>query len=179
MAVVSPVIIQITGFQNSGKTSFVKKLLDHLRNEHLTAVTIKHHGHGGKPTLPEDKDSAQHIAAGAIASLVEGDGRLIIQAEKKEWTLEEKLQLLLPFHSNVILIEGHKYEDYPKVVLVRRREEAKELLSLKNIIAVYYWEDASIEEQKLRDVPTFQIDSSRGYQWLVQYLRAETDKNRI
>lgn len=179
MAVVNPVIIQITGFQNSGKTSFVKRLLCDLGNEDISAVTVKHHGHGGKPSLPEGKDSAQHIAAGAIASLVEGDGRLIIQAEKKEWSLEEKLRLLLPFQSDVILIEGHKYEDYPKVVLVRQRQEIAELLNLKNIIAVYFWESASIDEVKLAGIPAFHIDSHEGYQWLVQYLRAATEKNSL
>lgn len=178
MAVVNPVTIQITGFQNSGKTSFVKRLLRDLVEENVTAVTIKHHGHGGKPSLPENKDSAQHITAGAIASLVEGDGRLIIQAEKKEWTLAEKLRLLSPFQSDVIIIEGHKYEDYPKVVLVRKREEARELLCLTNIIAVYYWEDAAIEELGMTDIPAFHINSSQGYRWLVEYLRSETKKNR-
>lgn len=179
MAVVNPVIIQITGFQNSGKTSFVKRLLRDLGNEDISAVTMKHHGHGGKPSLPEDKDSAQHIAAGAIASLVEGDGRLIIQAEKKEWSLEAKLRLLLPFQSDVILIEGHKYEDYPKVILVRRREEAAELLSLKNIIAVYFWENVSIEEVQWSGIPAFHIDCHEGYQWLVQYLRTAIKKKSL
>lgn len=177
MAVVNPVVFQITGFQNSGKTSFVKKLLQDLSNEHLTAVTIKHHGHGGKPSLPENKDSAQHIAAGAIASLVEGDGRLIIQGEKEEWTLEEKLHLLSPFQADIILIEGHKHEDYPKAILVRKKKEARELLSLTNIIAIYYWDESFIEEEKLTGIPAFHINSSQGYQWLVQYLQAETAKN--
>lgn len=178
MAMVKPVIFQIAGFQNSGKTTFIKKLLRHLNKKGLSAATIKHHGHGGKPVLDETKDSAQHVAAGAVVSLVEGDGRLIIHAEKKQWSLEEKLRLLLPFQTDVILIEGHKGEDFPKAVLLRTWEEAEKLLRLTSIQAVYYWDHSCIQHRNIKNVEAFHINDPDGLEWLSECLRAACKEKR-
>lgn len=165
MAVVSPTIFQIVGFQNSGKTTFVKKVLDELKNHDLTAVTLKHHGHGGKPQFDEEKDSYQHLKAGAIASLVEGDGHLLLQSEKMVWSIEEKLQLLSFFHPDVILVEGHKYEAYPKAVLIRNEEDLFLLEKLTNIKVVFLWGQMELHV----DVPTFQINDPSGLKWIIEY----------
>jgi molybdopterin-guanine dinucleotide biosynthesis protein B len=173
MALVNTVIFQIVGFQDSGKTTFVKKLLHELCEVGVTAVTVKHHGHGGKPALIEDKDSVQHMNAGAIASLVEGDGRILIQAEKKAWTLDEKIKLLSIFEPDLILIEGHKYERFPKGVLIRKQEDVEILTSLENIQVVYYWDFSLLEKIQLgNDIPVFQINDPAGYEWLVNYFLA-------
>ena len=71
-----PVIFQVSGYQNSGKTTLVNKIISGLKGKGLSVVTIKHHGHGGKPETPEGKDSSNHIESGAAASIVEGGGRL-------------------------------------------------------------------------------------------------------
>lgn len=170
MAVVSPVIFQITGYQNSGKTTFINKLLAQLNKEGLRVATVKHHGHGGKPAVSEEKDSSRHIASGAVASLVEGGGRLLIQAEKEEWPLEEKLVLLAPFQSDIVLIEGHKNAQYPKAVLVRNRDELRNLLTLANIQAVYFWDMAVQKEMEDKNIPAFHINDPHGLEWLVGHL---------
>src|SRR3954452_17457641 len=113
----------MVGYHNSGKTTFINKLLSRLKGEGIKTVTIKHHGHGGKPAVVEETDSAQHISAGATASLVEGGGRLLFQSEQMNWSLKEKLQLMSTVNPDLILIEGHKHEDYPKLVFIRRIED--------------------------------------------------------
>lgn len=174
MALVKPTIYQIVGYQNSGKTTFIKKLLHEIMKENLTAVTIKHHGHGGKPALSEDKDSVQHIQAGAIASLVEGEGRLLLHAENMQWSLNEKIQFLSFFKPDIILIEGHKYEAYKKAVLLRKKEDVSLLETCKNIQMVFYWEESLIETfKKSHTIPNFHINDQNGYKWFVEELRKE------
>ena len=111
----------------------MNKLLSRLKGEGIKTVTIKHHGHGGKPAVVEETDSALHISAGAAASLVEGEGRLILQSEQMCWSLEGKLQLVSIIHPDLILIEGHKHEDYPKLVFIRKEEDLRLLRELSNI----------------------------------------------
>ncbi|HJV30673.1 MAG TPA: molybdopterin-guanine dinucleotide biosynthesis protein MobB, partial [Bacillales bacterium] len=89
MALVKPMIFQVVGYQNSGKTTFITKILKQLKIEGDSVGVIKHHGHGGKPDVYEQKDSARHIENGAIATIVEGNGRLLLQAEQAMWTLQE------------------------------------------------------------------------------------------
>ncbi|TKC20101.1 molybdopterin-guanine dinucleotide biosynthesis protein B [Robertmurraya kyonggiensis] len=165
---VNPTIFQIVGYQNSGKTTLIKKLIRELAELGLTAVTIKHHGHGGKPDFQEGKDSYQHLQAGALATLVEGAGHLLLQSEKNKWSLEEKIQLLSFFKPNVILIEGHKPESFPKVVLIRNEEDLTLLDELDNIKVVFYWNQM---DNNFESIKAFSIKDEAGPQWLALYLQ--------
>ncbi|WP_449622009.1 molybdopterin-guanine dinucleotide biosynthesis protein B [Robertmurraya sp. Marseille-Q9965] len=168
MAMVNPTIFQIVGFQNSGKTTLIEKLIRELAVLGLTTATIKHHGHGGKPDFQEGKDSHQHLLAGALAALVEGDGLLLLQSEKKEWSLEEKIQLLSFFKPNIILIEGHKHESFPKGVLIRNEEDLLLLEQLDNIKVVFYWNQM---DNTLESIQAFSINDEAGLQWLARFLQ--------
>lgn len=165
-----PSILQIVGFQNSGKTTVVKKLIVRLAAENITVATIKHHGHGGKPEIVEGKDSSQHISSGAHASLIEGDGRILLQAEKNSWSLCEQIKILEILRTDIILIEGHKQEEYPKIILVRNAEDLTHLSKLKNIQAVLFWNEECLEREScLQSVPFFHINDHLGYEWIYNY----------
>lgn len=172
MALVEPPIFQIVGFQNSGKTTFLKNILLLLKKEELNIVTIKHHGHGGTPTHDESKDSFQHLRAGAKASLVEGDGHLLLHSEKQSWTLEEQIHLLTFFKPDGILVEGHKHAPYEKAVLLRTEEDLFLLDKLTNIKVIFYWDDALVHDiGKQKDIPFFPISDDEGLAWLMDYLK--------
>ncbi|GIN62937.1 molybdopterin-guanine dinucleotide biosynthesis protein MobB [Robertmurraya siralis] len=169
---VDATIFQIVGYQNSGKTTFIKRMLSQLQQSNLSIVTLKHHGHGGKPDFQEEKDSHQHLKAGAVASLVEGDGHLLLHAEKSHWSLEEKLHLLSYFRPDLILIEGHKREPYPKAVLIRTQADVEILLKLDNIRVIFYWDEKLLEASKnMTDIKGFSINDPAGYEWLANYLQ--------
>lgn len=166
---VKPFVLQIAGFHNSGKTTFLQKLLSELKGKGFHTVTIKHHGHGGKPDIVQNTDSARHVSSGAMASLVEGGGRMILQAESLEWSLREKIELMSWFHPDFIIIEGHKHEDYPKVVFIRNKEDMSLLRQLTNIQLVLY------KDQPLEDCQhqSFHRNERKAIEWLVEYLTAQ------
>lgn len=177
MALVKPVVFQIVGYRNSGKTSFVTQLITSLKAEGLRAVSIKHHGHGGKPSVDGNKDSTRHLHAGAAAALVEGEGLLLLQAEKQTWTLDEKIKLLRFFKPDVIIIEGYKRESFPKLVLVRERAD-KELLTIcSNVKAVVYWEKGQ-KELSARDGETvyFHICDHNAVNWVIGYIKNQLNE---
>lgn len=156
MALVRPFVFQVVGYQNSGKTTLSEALIKILKGIGLSVASIKHHGHGGKPDLLEEKDSARHLASGSEAVLVEGSGRLLIHSEKDEWPLDVQLNILSAFKPGLILIEGHKYAAYPKIVLLRNREDEQLLHDLENIIAIAYWQN-----KPESDYPAFPIQHSK------------------
>lgn len=141
MALVNPIILQVVGYQNSGKTTLISKLLKELGHYGIKVVTIKHHGHGGKPEVPEQKDSIKHLTAGAIAAIVEGEGRAILQVETDYFGLEKQIELLGFFHPDIIIIEGHKHADYPKIVLLRDKADIPLLEAVNHIKYIFYWND--------------------------------------
>lgn len=49
----SPSILQIVGYQNSGKTTLVEKVVHALAERKMKVATIKHHGHGGFPEVAQ------------------------------------------------------------------------------------------------------------------------------
>lgn len=174
---VKPYIFQVVGFQNSGKTTYLNHLLEKLNGEKIRVGTIKHHGHGGKPDINENKDSAKYSRTGALASLVEGDGRLLIQAEKSAWLLEEQIEILAPFQLNIILVEGHKYESFPKAVIINEEKELCLLEELKNVVVVFFRERLlSLQKEKKLDVPHFHLEDDECFQWTIQFIKSQLKK---
>ncbi|MFJ5760103.1 molybdopterin-guanine dinucleotide biosynthesis protein B [Neobacillus sp. NPDC093182] len=163
MALVKPIIFQIVGYQNSGKTTIILKLIKILKNKGFKSVTIKHHGHGGRPDILSEKDSAKHINAGAAASLVEGEGRLCLQADETALTLEEQIKLVDFFCPDIILIEGHKKKSYPKLVIIRDENDLSLISDLSNIKAVIVWKKELIVGVRGRlEVPVFPITEEKA-----------------
>lgn len=80
-------ILQIVGYQNSGKTTLMEQLIKQATMEGLRVGTIKHHGHGGVPTIETSKDSSRHEQAGAVVTAVEGAGTLRMSIHQNSWQL--------------------------------------------------------------------------------------------
>jgi molybdopterin-guanine dinucleotide biosynthesis adapter protein len=158
MALVRQIIYQVVGYQDSGKTTIILKLIEILKNEGIKSATIKHHGHGGRPDILSQKDSAKHINAGAVASLVEGGGRLCLQADETALTLEDQIRFVDFFRPDIILIEGHKKESYPKLLILRDESDFSLISDVSNIKTVIVWNKDWIDavREKLK-VPVFHI----------------------
>ncbi|OKL37471.1 molybdopterin-guanine dinucleotide biosynthesis protein B [Domibacillus mangrovi] len=156
-------IFQVVGYQNSGKTTLLEKLIACAAAEGLRIASIKHHGHGG---MPDTKDSTRHQQAGAIISGVEGGGALHLHIQREKWKLDDILQLYQLFSVDLILIEGYKLEEYPKVVLIRNEDDLS-LLELENIQCVISW--INIEKWPARTYPIFHIIEETDY---LDYLKA-------
>jgi molybdopterin-guanine dinucleotide biosynthesis adapter protein len=171
MALVRPVAFQIVGFQNSGKTTFMTKLIHALSVEKHRVATIKHHGHG-EPDVLETKDSKKHIAAGASASLVEGEGSILLQADDKNFTLKEQMTLLSFFKPDVILIEGHKRAEFEKAVIIRDDADLFLLEELANIKLILCRDSQlSLRLAEKQNISVFSMEDDSGLHWLLNYLK--------
>ncbi|MDL4841928.1 molybdopterin-guanine dinucleotide biosynthesis protein B [Aquibacillus rhizosphaerae] len=129
-------VIQVVGFKNSGKTTFVGNLIKMLRNNDKKVASLKHHGHGGLPVGFEKTDSEKHLQAGAIVSGVEGDGRLQLSIAESEWTMEQMLSFYKVMNIETLIIEGFKQHHFNKIILVRSEEDLILLDQLTNIKAI-------------------------------------------
>ncbi|MCP3763029.1 molybdopterin-guanine dinucleotide biosynthesis protein B [Domibacillus sp. A3M-37] len=147
-------VFQIVGYQNSGKTTLMEKLIRAAAEKGMRVAAIKHHGHGG---APDAKDSTRHQQAGAVLAGVEGEGILQLNIQQDNWPLVEIIKLYSFFPIDCIFVEGYKKEPYPKAVLIRNEEDLP-LLKLENIHCVISW-------IPLSDVPykTFQVKHEEEY----------------
>lgn len=163
-------IIQIVGYQNSGKTTLVEKVVHALAESEMKVATIKHHGHGGFPEVAQ-KDSERHRKAGAVVSSVEGAGLLSLSSLREEWSLQEIIRLYEFFEVDTILIEGYKKENYPKVVLLRSAEDAELVHKVENVVAVITWYNAPVNLRE--EYKVFHITEEKLYiDWFLQTVRS-------
>jgi molybdopterin-guanine dinucleotide biosynthesis adapter protein len=178
VAVVNPYIFQIVGYQNSGKTTFLNLLIEKLNEESIRTGVIKHHGHGGKPDIHESKDSSKYSSNGAIASLVEGDGRILLQAEKTAWSLEEQISVLAPFQLDLVLVEGHKYNSYPKGIIINSETDLPLLEKLSNVRVVFF-RDQEVRDRHIQHihVPHFHVNHYESIKWMIRFLKVNLKNN--
>ncbi|PGO32985.1 molybdopterin-guanine dinucleotide biosynthesis protein B [Bacillus cereus] len=166
----APSILQIVGYQNSGKTTLVEKIVHALAESEMKVATIKHHGHGGFPEVAQ-KDSERHREAGAVVSSVEGAGLLSLSSLRDEWSLQEIIRLYEFFEVDTILIEGYKAEKYPKVVLLRSAEDIELLHKVENVVAIITWDN--VLSNLREDYKVFHISEEKLYvDWFLQTVRS-------
>jgi molybdopterin-guanine dinucleotide biosynthesis adapter protein len=139
-------IIQVVGYQSSGKTTVVEKIIASFAHTGRQVGTIKHHGHGGEPASIDDgKDSFRHRQAGAVATAVEGGGVMQLQASKEKWELTDILTIYSQIDLSLIIIEGYKAAPYQKIVMIREKKDLDLLTTLVNIKAVITWIPLEVE----------------------------------
>ena len=123
--------LHVVGFKNSGKTTLVARWVRLLKEEGLTVAVLKHHGHGGKPEMPDSgTDTMMFLADGADAALVAGGGaaQLMLNEEPGFETLKKMASFGEP---DVLLIEGYKKEYGDKVILLRNQDDWDALQNLQ------------------------------------------------
>ena len=129
-----PPLVSIIGRSKSGKTTLIEKLIGELKTRGYGVATIKHAPNGMTFDEP-DKDSWRHIQAGSEATAVASPDRVIlIKPVAEEPTLDEVVRFFGEDY-DIILAEGFKQGDAPKIE-VHRREVGLPLSNVKKLIAI-------------------------------------------
>ena len=146
-----PKIITIVGKSDSGKTTLLEKLITHLTQKGYKIGSVKH-AHSGFEMDKEGKDSWRHKKAGAANTLVISEDKIAMVKDDKTSYLE-KMQFYLS-DNDIILAEGFKRQNLPKIEIFRRQNVHKEPLCKgdENLIAFVTNSDYKL------DVPTFGIE---------------------
>jgi len=111
----------IAGFKNSGKTTLVVELVRELTGRGLRVATVKHAHHQFDIDQP-GKDSYRHREAGADEVIVASRRRWAHIKELREANEPELGELLAHVGPvDIVLVEGYKHGDHPKLE-VRRTE---------------------------------------------------------
>ena len=125
-------ILCICGIKNSGKTTYIEKLLKEIKAHGKSAAVIKHDGHDFEGDRP-GTDTYRYHQAGAAATAIFSKYRYMINADE-----EIDLQQLISGFSDadVILVEGIKQSELPKIEIVREKISCTLSCCGKNLIAV-------------------------------------------
>ena len=125
-------VIAVSGVKNSGKTTLIEKLIPALNARGVKTVVLKHDGHSFAADR-EGTDTCRFLAAGAMgAAIFDGEK---YQAVKFASVSEKDLIALYP-EAELILLEGFKWTDYPKLELVRRGVSESPVCDPKTLLAL-------------------------------------------
>ena len=121
-----PPIVSIVGLSNVGKTTLLERLISELRERAYRVATIKHDVHGFDMDKP-GKDSWRFTQAGSdIMVLSSPDKLAMIKKVDHDSSLQE-LAHLVGNSTDIILTEGFKQREAPKIE-VHRKAAGSELL---------------------------------------------------
>ncbi len=129
-----PPIVSIIGKSETGKTTLIQKLIQELKSRGYRVATVKH--------VPQDiafdkpnKDSWHHIQAGSEATVISSPDKLVlIKPVTQAFTLDE-LARHLGEDYDIILTEGFKESNAPKIE-VHRKEVGPPLNAIRKLIAI-------------------------------------------
>ncbi len=148
-------VFGITGWKNSGKTTLTVRLVSELSARGYKVSTIKH-AHHAFDIDREGADSYRHREAGAGEVAIVSGVRWALMHENRgehEPPIEEILERLEP--CDIVIVEGYKREDHPKIEARRKGTKDDQPLSNSDpaIIAI-----ASDYEVTGESLPLFDID---------------------
>ena len=116
----------ITGYSGSGKTTLLEKLIPELIARHIRVSVIKH-SHHNMQVDKEGKDSWRMKEAGSSQVILANDERWAIMTETpKPVSLDYLAQQFDRTLTDLVLVEGFKQEQIPKILL-HRQEMTKPL----------------------------------------------------
>lgn len=149
-AVKRPYIFAVSGVKNSGKTTFLTKLIPALKDKGYRVAVIKHDGHDFQADV-EGTDSYRLRKAGAYGCGIFSAGKWMLIKEEPDIS-EQTLIQAFP-EADIILLEGFKGSEYPKFEIVRMENSAASVCDPKTLLAVI-----SDGEIAVPGVPTLGLD---------------------
>jgi molybdopterin-guanine dinucleotide biosynthesis protein B len=145
-------VISVVGKSNSGKTTYLEKLIRELKKQNYKVAIIKHDVHGFEMDKP-GKDTWRHGQAGAdIVCISSPDKMAMIKKVEKELLLDEVIEYMDGV--DIIITEGYKRESKRKIEIFRQDACDAPLCTKEELLAVV--SDVVLYE----DVPHFSLEDA-------------------
>lgn len=153
-------IVSIVGRSKSGKTTLLENLIVELKKRGYRVGTMKHTPLG-MTWSDDDKDSQRHIKAGSEATIMVAPDKLVLIKPVTEAPSLEEVARLFSEDCDIILAEGFKQGDAPKIE-VHRRGVATPLKDVKKLFAI------ATDEKLDTTVRQFALDDIKGMANLIE-----------
>jgi molybdopterin-guanine dinucleotide biosynthesis adapter protein len=156
---VTPALFGVVGWKNSGKTTLVSRLIAELTGRGLKVAAVKHAHHAFDVDQP-GRDSYKFRDAGAREVAVVSGKRVAVMHELRDEAEPALEDVLSRLHgSDLILVEGFKRHDHPKIEARRVESVQQDAMGeeFPGIVAI-----ASDHEIETGAVPVFALDDVSG-----------------
>lgn len=128
-----PTVVAISGVKNSGKTTFIEKIVPMLKEKGYQLAVIKHDGHDFQADIP-GTDSYRFQQAGAGSVAVFSNKQYMIIRHAANTSFEGIISLFAD--ADIILLEGGKDTTYPKIELIRQEVSDHSVCDPSTLLAI-------------------------------------------
>ena len=151
--------ITVTGWSNSGKTTFVTQVVKILVDSGIKVAVIKHHGHAPGGVDQEGKDSWKYEQAGANPVILSSSAQyaIFVSTPDHEPTREELMERL-PSSTELVVIEGFRSEAEGAVEVSRKATGKGPKLSPEERIALISDNEELCAEVAAQGKPGFGLE---------------------
>ena len=147
-------IISFVGYSGSGKTTFIEQLIPVIKSRGFSVAVIKHDAHRFQIDY-EGKDSYRFFEAGSdLVAICSAEKSAIIKRNRECPDVHEMIDTL-PGVYDVIIVEGYRTSDLPKIG-VSRKETGKGLsLPAEELCA-------AVTDEDVEGIPVFGLSDFDG-----------------
>lgn len=155
-------VISVVGKSGVGKTTALERVIREIKRRGYRVGTVKHDTHGFEVDKP-GKDSWRHTRAGSDAVVISGPRRMaLIRQLDEEMTLDQVVDLMGDV--DLVLTEGYKSGDKPKIEVTRRERGTELLCQSDELIGIMADYPVSMP------VPQFALEDAAGIVDLIEEL---------
>jgi molybdopterin-guanine dinucleotide biosynthesis protein MobB len=153
--------VSIVGASGSGKTTLLEKLVRELKQRGYRLAAIKHHHHRGLQLDEPGKDSWRFAQAGADQVVIAGPDKVTyVRHFDQDPTLEQVTAIIRDV--DLILIEGFKQADVPRVEVNRSAPSSKLIFPPGSLVAI-------VADRRFDvDAPQFDLEDITGLADLIE-----------
>jgi molybdopterin-guanine dinucleotide biosynthesis protein B len=166
-------IISIVGKSDSGKTTLLEKLIAELKKRGYKVAIVKHSHH--KDDLDTAaKDTWRFTRAGSELSAINSLDHLAIYRRMDSYFDPQDIANFTLWDFDILLTEGFKGSDYPKIEVHRSKQGKKLLTDPKFLLAVVTDEPLEI------DIPQLSHDDIAGIADIIEKrIISQNDKTEL
>ena len=157
-------VVSIVGKSNTGKTTFLEKLIRELTERGVRVATVKHYQHDYDTDIP-GKDSWRHAQAGSVVAMVSSPAKLsLVQKLDEEMSLAALAMIAFNAGSDILLTEGYKREGLNRIEISRREANAELITPAAQLLALV----TDAPENAPAGVAVFDLEDAAGVADVVQ-----------
>ncbi len=140
-------IVSFVGFSGSGKTTFLEQLIKRIKQRGVSVAVIKHDAHRFQMDR-EGKDTFRFYEAGSDCVAISSEEKLAVIRRNEVCPDVREMIGMLPGEYDVILVEGYRMSDLPKIGVSRKATGKGLSLPPEELCAV-------ITDEEITGIPVF------------------------